>query len=126
MKFTSDWRFTAMQILKTIVGYIISISFVLCVLKPADQLGSIGSILAFCVVMFFVYFFPRSIYINDGIVSFVRDNSYGRCKVALSEITKVEQKPGLYNTLELTTESGIVYRLHPSKINEFMQMISCG
>lgn len=112
MKFRIDRKYIAIQSLKAIVGYMLGVSIVLYFLDSKDPYGFVGVSLAVC-ILFFILYFPKKIYVGDGIISFVQANRWERTTVELDDIVKTEASRKIYNTVKLVTKSGWEYTLHP-------------
>lgn len=112
MKFRIDRRYIAIQSLKAIVGYTLGVFIVLYFLDSKDPYGFVGASLAVC-VLFFILYFPRRIYLEDGIISFVEANRRERRNVELTDIVRIERSHKIYNKMTLVTRSGRMYTLHP-------------
>lgn len=112
MKFRIDRKYIAIQSLKAIVGYMLGVSIVLYFLDSKDPYGFVGVSLAVC-ILFFILYFPKKIYVGDGIISFVQANRWERTTVELDDIVKTEASRKIYNTAKLVTKSGWEYTLHP-------------
>lgn len=124
MKFTIDKRFITVQILKSIVCYLIGLFIVLYFLKPIDQVGFIISSMSACSIISFILIFPRKICVGNGLISFYSVNCYDKTEVCISDIIKVSIKVSLYNTLIFQTKSGNTYKLHPQKILHLKKLLS--
>lgn len=114
MKFKIDLKYTAIQALKYIAGYVIAVLFILCFLNLQDPEGFILSSLMAAVTIYFVCFFPRSIVIDNGIISFSGKTSYDRIYLDLADIRKIEVDSKPYNRVTFFTKSGTEYTLHPA------------
>lgn len=116
MELEIDRRYIAIQSLKAIVGYLIGILFVLYFLDLEEPLGFIMVSLSASAFLFFIFIYPRNIYVKKDFICFVKENSFKRSKVELSDIIKIKTNYKLYNTILLTTKSGKKIRLHPKDV----------
>lgn len=114
MKFKIDLKYAAIQALKYIAAYIIAALFILYLLNLQDPEGFIISSLLAAITVYFICFFPRSIVIDNGIISFSGKTSYDRIYLNLTDIRKIEVDSKYYNTVTIFTKSGIKYTLHPA------------
>lgn len=122
MKFRIDRKYIALQSLKAIVGYMLGVSIVLYFLDSKDPYGFVGVSLAVC-ILFFILYFPRKIYVGDGIISFVQANRWEITTVELDDIVKTEASRKIYNTVKLVTKSGWEYTLHPEDAQTLEMLI---
>lgn len=123
MKFKIDKRYIAIQLLKAIVAYIFGVLIVLTCLDLEDPLEFIGTTLVVCIILFFIFFYPKNILVKDGIICFKKKNSFKRIKVDLTDITHVESKSNLYNTVTIKTKSCKTYKLHPNEVEKLESVI---
>lgn len=114
MKFKIDLKYAAIQALKYIAAYIIAALFILYLLNLQDPEGFIISSLLAAITVYFICFFPRSIVMYNGIISFSGKTSYDRIYLDLADIRKIEVDSKLYNTVTFFTKSGTEYTLHPT------------
>lgn len=106
-----------------IVGYVLGILLVVFMLSPKDIVGLIGTSSLVGIVIFCIFFFPRSIIVEDGSISFVPPNSYERLKIKLSDIVKVESSFKIYNTVMIFTKSGMYFKLHPKDPRYLIEIV---
>lgn len=66
MKIKIDKRYIAIQSLKAIVAYIIGVLIVLTCLDLEEPLGFVGTTLVVCIILFFIFFYPKNILVKDG------------------------------------------------------------
>lgn len=114
MTFKIDFKYSAIQALKYIAAYIIAALLVLCFLNLQDPEGFILSSLLAAVTIYFISFFPRSIVIENGIISFSGKTANDRIHLELTEIRKIKIGSKFYYTVTLFTKSGREYTLHPA------------
>lgn len=123
MKFNIDKRYIVIQSLNAIVCYILGVLIVMYFLHPEDLYDFVGASLFAAIIVFFIYFFPRSIYVKDGIISFGGKNCFKRNHVNLTEITQIKYSCKFYNTVLLVTKSGEEYKLHPKDAVAFEDVV---
>lgn len=116
MEFKTDGRFVICQLLKAIVGYVVGVALVLLVLKNRDPYGFIGASFAAGLVIYFAFYYPRPIIVEDGLVNFVKENSRDKISLHISDISRVSSNKKFYNTLTIVTHSGLEYTLHPQDL----------
>lgn len=76
------------QSLKAIVGYAIGVSFILFFLD-LEQPYEVIAICMFVGILLFLYLFPKNISVNDGTISFRKDNSRKNIDLNLADIAEV-------------------------------------
>ncbi len=123
MIFKIDKRYIAIQSLKAIVAYIIGVLIVFTCLDVEDTLGFVGTTLVVCIILFFIFFYPKNILVKDGVIRFKKKNSFKRIKVDLTDIAHVESKSKLYNTVTIKTKSCHTYKLHPNETEKLESVI---
>ena len=79
-----------------------------------------------CAILFFVFFFPRNIIVGNGILKFVRPNSYQATQINLSDISHLECSCKHYNTVTVTTKDGCKYQFHPKDAQKFENVVNSG
>lgn len=124
IKFTIDGRYIFVQTLKSFVGYIIGLLLVLMFIKPKDPLGFVGSYTIACGIIYFAFFFPKHIYVRDGIISLVKTCSLIKCKVEIADIVSVRSSFTFYNTVSVVTVNGNTYELHPKEPHSLIKHIT--
>lgn len=124
MKFKIDKRYIAIQSLKAIVGYILGVFIVFNLLDLKTPKDFVGTSLFAGIILYFVFVFPKSILIKDGIISFVVKNCVQRTKINLLDITKVECSCKYYNSMVIKTKFGDNYKLHPKNAQRLEEIIS--
>lgn len=124
MIFKIDKRYIAIQTLKAIVAYIIGILIVWTCLNLEDSMGFVGTTLAICTILFFIFLYPKKILVKDGGICFKKENSYKRIKVDLTDIAHVECSCRTYNTVTIKTKSCHTYKLHPQEAQKLQDAIS--
>lgn len=125
MELKTDKRFIVAQSLKAIVGYAIGVSFILFFLD-LEQPYEVIAICMFVGILLFLYLFPKNISVNDGTISFRKDNSRKNIDLNLADIAEVESECKYYNTIILTTKSGKKYKLHPEDAQTLEKAIQSG
>lgn len=123
MKFKTDGRYTAIQLLEVIGCYILGVMAVLFLLNNDDPIGFIGSSSAALLFVYFLCFFPRSIQVGEGMISFKKEYGYQRVNLCLSDIVDVQTDTKYYNTVTIVTRNREVYRLHPRDIESLKELI---
>ena len=118
MKFSIDKRYSFIQALLMLAGYLFGVCIVIFLLNNQDPIGFLGSSLIACVLLYVVLFRPKTIYVKDGNINFAKDGDYNRTSISLKDIVSVEISVKPYNTLKLTTKSGHTYSLHPENLQE--------
>lgn len=111
-----DKRYIAFQILKAILGYCLGVLIVILKLKPCDKIGFIVVSLLSATIVYLFCFHPRMIFVTHGMVSFVKNNTYHKCEIKISDVAKVTTSTILYNTITIVTKSGMKYHLHPQEM----------
>ena len=101
-----------------LAGYLFGVGIVIFLLNNQDPIGFLGSSLIACVLLYVVFFRPKTIYVKDGNINFAKDGDYNRTSISLRDIVSVEISVKPYNTLKLTTKSGHTYSLHPENLQE--------
>ena len=124
MKFKNDIRYTVIQALKAIGSYAVGVFIVLNFLHLKSPMDFVYSSLAAAIVIFFVYFYPKGITVDSGVISFVKSNSIERINLNLRNVTNVELMDKYYNTLLITTRDGAQYQLHPKDARELESVIN--
>lgn len=124
MNFKIDNRFVILQLLKSILGYIIGASLVLAISKTIDAFDFLCYSFAAGVVIYLIYFYPREIVVNTEKIIFSKENgSNHRIEVKLNDITHVQTKKTFYNTLIFTTRQKESYTLHPKDIENLENLL---
>ena len=118
MKFSIDKRYSFIRALLMLAGYLFGVGIVIFLLNNQDPIGFLGSSLIACVLLYVVFFRPKTIYVKDGNINFAKDGDYNRTSISLRDIVSVEISVKPYNTLKLTTKSGHTYSLHPENLQE--------
>ncbi|MBD5272970.1 MAG: hypothetical protein HDS42_06900 [Bacteroides sp.] len=118
MKFSIDKRYSFIRALLMLAGYLFGVGIVIFLLNNQDPIGFLGSSLIACVLLYVVFFRPKTIYVKDGNINFAKDGDYNRTSISLRDIVSVEISVKPYNTLKLTTKSGYTYSLHPENLQE--------
>lgn len=124
MEFKIDGRFVISQLLKAIVGYAVGVALVLLILKNNDPYGFIGASFAAGIVIYFAFYYPRSIVVEDGLLIFVKDNSRDKISLHISDVSGVSTNKKFYNTLTIATYSGDEYTLHPKDLDGLVNLLS--
>ncbi len=124
MKFRIDGRFIALQALGCIACYALGVLIVFAICNVNDPVGFIGASFIAATALYSVYFYPRAIFINDGVVSIKKKNSWKRIKVELSDIVSAETSTKFYNTVTMTTKFGNTFQLHPKDAQAFMSALN--
>ncbi len=83
----------------------------------------VGTSLFAGIILYFVFVYPKSILIQDGIISFVVKNCVQRTKINLLDITKVECSCKYYNSMVIKTKFGDNYKLHPKNAKKLEEII---
>lgn len=123
MKFKIDRRYIAIQLLLAIGGYILGVLIVLKYLDLKAPMDFVGTSLFAGIILYFAFFFPRSILIKDRTLSFVEKNGLERTKVNLADITQIDSSCKPYNTLVIITKSDKTYKLHPKDVQGLEKVI---
>ena len=118
MKFSIDKRYSFIRALLMLAGYLFGVCIIIFLLNNQDPIGFLGSSLIACVLLYVVFFRPKTIYVKDGNINFAKDGDYNRTSISLRDIVSVEISVNPYNTLKLTTKSGHTYSLHPENLQE--------
>lgn len=118
MKFSIDKRYSFIRALLMLAGYLFGVCIVIFLLNNQDPIGFLGSSLIACVLLYVVFFRPKTIYVKEGNINFAKDGDYNRTSISLRDIVSVEISVKPYNTLKLTTKSGHTYSLHPENLQE--------
>ena len=118
MKFSIDKRYSFIRALLMSAGYLFGVCIVIFLLNNQDPIGFLGSSLIACVLLYVMFFRPKTIYVKDGNINFAKDGDYNRTSISLRDIVSVEISVKPYNTLKLTTKSGHTYSLHPENLQE--------
>ena len=118
MKFSIDKRYSFIRALLMLAGYLFGVCIVIFLLNNQDPIGFLGSSLIACVLLYVVFFRPKTIYVKEGNINFAKDGDYNRTSISLRYIVSVEISVKPYNTLKLTTKSGHTYSLHPENLQE--------
>ena len=124
MKLRIDGRFIALQALGCIACYALGVLIVFAICDVNDPVGFIGASFIAATALYSVYFYPRAICINDGVVSIKKQNSWKRIKVRLSDIVSAETRSNFYNTVTITTKLGDTYQFHPKDAQAFMNALN--
>ena len=90
------------------------IVFAIC--NVNDPIGFFGASFIAATALYSVYFYPRAICINDGIILMKKNNSWKKVKVKLSDIVTIQTNSKFYNTVTISTKSGVKYHLHPRDV----------
>lgn len=123
MEFKIDRRCVAIQTLKWIIAYLVTLFIVLYFLHTTDPEGFIGITLIVGIGIY-IYQFPKKIYVDEGTISFVSQYSNERIKVELYDIMRMENVSKSYNSLKILTKFGNEYTLHPADIQELEDVLS--
>ena len=116
MKFQIDGRFIAIHALECAVYYAMGVLIVFAICNVNDPIGFIGASFIAATALYTVYFYPRAICINDGIILMKKNNSWKKVKVKLSDIVTIQTNSKFYNTVTISTKSGVKYHLHPRDV----------
>lgn len=122
IKIKPDKRYIAILSLKSAAAYLAGLLIVLFFMRSSDPWGFAGSSLAAFLTVFFVFFYPKSIYVGDESISFVKENDCFRRRLEFASIMNVEVTTKPYNTVTITTLGGTTYRLHPYDPQPFIDM----
>ena len=118
MKFSIENRYSFIRALLMLAGFLFGVCIVIFLLNNQDPVGFLGSSLIACVLLYVVFFRPKTIYVKDGNINFAKDGDYNRTTISLKDIVNIEISIKPYNTLKLTTKSGHTYSLHPKNLQE--------
>ena len=123
MKFKIDIRFIAIQMLLCVGGWLIGVIIVSLFLDLGDPKGFIAKRFAAGIAMYCLFNFPRKIVVDDETITFTEEGALEKKKVELKDISSVETKCKLYNTLTITTTSGKKHSMHPKDVEALREVL---